>query len=129
MPHIYLWILNLNRKETMKTHQNENKELLKTITTCATECEICFDACLENDRTEALLKVLRLCRDCAKICYSTASFIASNSTHAKHLAKECAEICKDCADSCGNHEDDEHECMACMEACRACEKACRRFAA
>lgn len=94
----------------METGKN-NKESLQTLAECATECEACFDASLENDRTDALARVIKLCRDCAKICYTTSSFVASNSNHAKHLAKECAEICKECAESCGIHTDDEQENM------------------
>lgn len=106
-----------------------NKELLQILAECATECETCFDASLENNKNDNLARVVRLCRDCAKICYTTSSFVASNSTHAKHLARECAEICKECAETCGHHTDDEQECMPCMEICKKCEEACREFAA
>lgn len=113
---------------TMRTAK-DNKELLQILAECATECDTCFDASLENNNTNNLAKVVRLCRDCAKICYTTMSFIASNSSHAKHLAQECAEICKECADVCGHHTDDEQECMHCMKICRKCEEACKKFAA
>ena len=106
-----------------------NKELLQTLAECATECETCFDASLENSNMKDLARVIRLCRDCAKICYTTMSFVASNSRHAKHLAKECAEICGECANACGHHTDDEQECMACMKICRQCEEACKKFVA
>lgn len=112
----------------MKTGK-KNEELLRVLADCATECDTCFDASLKNDKTDNLARVVKLCRDCAKICYATLSFVASNSNHAKHLAKECAEICKECAEACGENTDVEHECMPCMEICQACEKACREFAA
>lgn len=109
--------------------RQKNSELLRLLAECATECENCFDACLENDRTEKLIRQIRLCRDCAKICYATSSFIASNSRHAKHLAKECADVCKDCAEACSNKEGTEDELMPCAQICRKCEEACRKFAA
>lgn len=111
--------------ETAKT----NKDLLRILAECATECETCFDASLDNERTEELIRVIRLCRDCARICYATSSFVASNSKHAKHLAKECAEICKECAEACGNNTNVEQESMPCMKICKECEEACREFAA
>lgn len=112
----------------MENREN-NKELLRVLAECATECENCFDASLENEKTNELARVIRMCRDCAKICYTTLSFIASNSRHAKHLAKECAEICQECAGVCGSHKEEEHECMQCMKICRECAEACRKFAA
>jgi hypothetical protein len=109
-------------------NHSENKEILRVLADCAAECYRCFDACLENERTDELVRVLRLCRDCARICDTTASFIASNSEHAQHLAKECADICRSCAEACGNHKDQEHECKPCADICRQCEEACNSFA-
>lgn len=111
--------------ETGKT----NKDLLRILAECATECDTCFDASLDNEKTNELARVVRECRDCAKICYATLSFVASNSPHAKHLAKECAEICEACAGVCDNHTDDEQECIACKKICQECAEACRDFAA
>lgn len=109
--------------------RQKHTELLRTLAECATECENCFDSCLENKRTEELVKQIRLCRDCAKICYTTSSFIASNSAHAKHLAKECAEICRECAKACSNKENVEDELSPCAKICRECEEACKKYAA
>ncbi|MDT0691627.1 four-helix bundle copper-binding protein [Salegentibacter sp. F188] len=111
--------------ETGKT----NKDLLQILAECATECDTCFDASLDNEKTDALARVVRLCRDCAKICYATLSFVASNSSHAKHLAKACADICDECAEVCGNHTNHEQECLPCMKICQKCAEACREFAA
>ena len=112
----------------MNHNTGNNKEILRVLAECAAECYRCFDACLENERTDDLVRVIRLCRDCARICDTTASFIASSSEHAQHLAKECAEICRNCAEACGNHKDQEHECKPCADICRQCEEACKSFA-
>lgn len=117
-----------NQVKIMET-KKRNKQFLQILAECATECEICFDASLENSKTEELARVVRLCRDCAKICYTTSSFVASNSRHATHLARECAEICMECAETCSHHTDEEEECMACMKICKECAEACRNFAA
>lgn len=107
---------------------NSNKEILRILAECADECDRCYDACLENERTDELLRTLRLCRDCSKICRVTASFIASNSEHSQQVVDLCAQICGMCAGSCENHREDEHECKPCADICRECEEACRSFA-
>ncbi|WP_262887222.1 hypothetical protein [Salinimicrobium oceani] len=40
--------------ETGKT----NKDLLKILVGCATECDICFDASLDNEKTGTLVRVV-----------------------------------------------------------------------
>lgn len=113
-------------------HDFENnskyKELLRILTECAAECDVTFNASLDNERTDALTRVIRLCRDCANICYTTARFVAADSEHASHLARECAEICRSCAEACGSNMDKEHECKQCADICRECEEACNSFA-
>lgn len=104
-----------------------NNKIMQQLAACAAACERCADACLDEDDIHMMVPCIRLDRDCAKICYTTASFIASNSAHAKHLAKECEEICRACADECGKHK---HEhCKQCAEACRHCAEACKSFLA
>ncbi|ARS38089.1 four-helix bundle copper-binding protein [Pontibacter actiniarum] len=113
-------------------HELENnsnhKDLLRILAECGAECDVTFNASLDNDRTDELTRVIRLCRDCANICYATARFVGSDSEHARHLARECAEICRSCAEACENNVDKEHECKPCAKICRACEEACRSFA-
>lgn len=104
-----------------------NIELLQKLAECAAECERCIDACLDDENIKVLVRPIRLCRDCAKICYTTASFIASNSEHAQHLVDECTEICRICAEACDHHKEDEYECKTCASICRECEEACRSF--
>ncbi|ARS38135.1 four-helix bundle copper-binding protein [Pontibacter actiniarum] len=113
-----------------QTHQHDNsqnKDLLSILAQCADECDTCFDACLDNERTDALTKAIRLCRDCAKICRVTASFVASNSEVAKQVVSLCADICKKCAEVCSQDTDIEKETMHCAKICRDCEEACRSY--
>ena len=106
---------------------NEHKDFLEKLARCAAACENCLDSCLDEDNLKMMVKCIRLDRDCAKICAITASFVASNSPHAKHLAKECQEICKLCGDECEKMEAD--HCKECAKACRECEEACKKFIA
>jgi hypothetical protein len=112
----------------MNHNTENNRDLLRILAECAAECNRCFDACLENDRTDDLVRAIRLCRDCARICSTTATFVASNSEHAQHLVRECAEICRSCSKTCNKHTEEEHECKPCARICRECEEACNSFA-
>lgn len=102
-----------------------DRDLLQTLAQCAAACEMCADACLSEDNLKMMVRCIRLDRDCAKICYTTHSFVASHSAHAQHLLQECAEICRQCADECSQHKMD--HCQECARACRACEEACRSY--
>lgn len=115
--------MNHNHNHNNSPHQ----DLLHLLAQCADECDHCFDMCLDNDRTDELVRALRACRDCAKICRVTASFIASNSMFASRMVELCAEICGQCADVCENHTDEEQECKACAKICRECAEACRNY--
>ncbi|MFD1186406.1 four-helix bundle copper-binding protein [Pontibacter rugosus] len=113
-------------------HQNEHnnsphQDLLHLLAQCADECDHCFDECLDNDRTDELVRALRACRDCAKVCRVTSSFVASNSIFSQRMVDLCAEICQQCADVCQNHQDQEQECKHCAKICRECAEACRNY--
>ncbi|PRY14310.1 hypothetical protein CLV24_104120 [Pontibacter ummariensis] len=111
----------------MNHGQHQNQDLLQILAQCADECDHCFDMCLENDRTDELVRALRACRDCAKICRVTASFVASGSAFAQRMVEVCAEVCKQCADTCERRKDEEEETGHCAKVCRQCEEACRNF--
>jgi hypothetical protein len=103
-----------------------HKELLQKLTDCAATCEWCLDACLGEDDVKMLIQCIRLDRDCALICHTAASLVASHSPYAKSMLKVCEDICGDCADECAEHDTD--HCQKCAEACRECAEACRNFA-
>lgn len=103
-----------------------NKDLIQTLVNCAATCEMCADACLDEDNIKMMVNCIRLDRDCAKICYTTASLLASNSNNVQHLLESCAEICKMCGDECEKHKMD--HCQECARACKECEEACRSYA-
>ena len=103
------------------------ENFLATLARCAAACENCADACLDEDNIKMMVPCIRLDRDCAKICNLTASFVASNSAHAKHVAKECQELCRLCGEECASHKTD--HCQECAKACKECEEACRKFLA
>ena len=108
-------------------HNDPNQELLRILAECADECNRCYNACLENERTEALLRTLRLCRDCSRMCRTTSDFISSGSEVAQQVVDTCAEVCRLCAESCANNKGHEQECKPCADVCRKCEEACNSF--
>lgn len=104
---------------------NMENEFIEKLARCAAACESCMDACLDESDVKKMVQCIRTDRDCARICQVTASFVASNSSHAEHLVKECQEICRQCAEEFEKH-DMEH-CQACAQACRECEEACKNY--
>lgn len=104
----------------------KHKETIDLLLECATECNHCASACLDEQDVKMLARCIKLDLDCAEICYLTASFLSRGSEHAEHLMKECAEICEDCAKECEKHQHMEH-CKRCAEICHECAEACSQF--
>lgn len=101
----------------------ENKSLIDALNNCATVCNHCITACLEEEDVKMLANCIKLDIDCAEICGIVAGFLARGSAHASHLLPECADICNTCAEECEKHTHMEH-CKECAEACRKCAEAC-----
>ncbi len=104
--------------------QEHPTQLIAALNSCATLCNHCATACLEEDNVQMLVKCIKLDLDCADVCTVVAALLARGSEHGKHLLKECAEICKACADECEKHAHHHEHCKRCAEACRACADAC-----
>ena len=103
-----------------------NKELLQKLAQCAAACDMCADACLDEDNVKMMVHCIRLDRDCAKICMLAHSYVASHSSYSGTILQQCAEICRACGEECAKHETD--HCKECARACKECEEACRSFA-
>jgi hypothetical protein len=106
----------------------ENLTLIQIINDCAVECEKCATACLNEKEVHMLAVCIMNDRDCADICRLTATLLARNSEHAKHMIPECIEMCKKCAAECEKHNHMEH-CKKCADACLKCMEACKNMAA
>ena len=102
----------------------KNQQLVKALNECATECNHCATACLDEQDVKMLARCIKLDMDCADICTLVVAFTARGSEHARHLLKECAEICTACAEECEKHSHMEH-CKRCAKACRDCAEACK----
>ncbi len=104
------------------THQIE---LIQKLAECTAACEICLDACLDEEDIKKMVPCIRLDRDCAKMCTLAGAYIASHSSFTAQIIKQCEEICEKCAEECAKHNA-EH-CQQCAEACRECASACRSY--
>ncbi len=105
-----------------------NQQLIAALNNCAIECNHCATACLEEQDVQMLSTCIKLDLDCADICKVTATLLARDSVHGKHLLKECAEICNACAEECEKHAHHHEHCKRCAEACRSCAEACTSMA-
>jgi hypothetical protein len=101
----------------------QHSVLSKELTACAVACNICFDACLDQQELNNLTLCIRLNRDCADICLTTVGYISRGSRQLTHLLRACEEIAEACAAECAKHNY-EH-CQVCEKACRSCADACR----
>lgn len=98
---------------------------IETLVMCAAHCNICADACLEEEAD--LTRCIRACVDCADICESTASVIARAGASGApwlELVEVCIEACENCADECERHAEQHQHCRQCAVACRRCIQAC-----
>ncbi|HET7115140.1 MAG TPA: four-helix bundle copper-binding protein [Hanamia sp.] len=88
---------------------------------CATICNNCAVACLEEKEVSNLTKCIRLDLECAVICRASAELMTLNSIYSSKICGLCATICDACSEECENHSLMEH-CKECAEACRTCAK-------
>lgn len=106
--------------------KNSRESLIKMLYECAAACQHCSAECLNED-ANMMADCIRIDMDCADICIITATFLARNSKHGKHLFSGCIEICKACATECEKHQ--HQHCKDCAAACRRCIAACEEYQA
>jgi hypothetical protein len=90
---------------------------------CATECNQCAVACLEEKEVQNLTQCIRLDLECAVICRASAELMTTGSAYSAQVCELCAAICNACAEKCEQHANMGMEhCRECAEACRACAR-------
>ena len=110
------------------TYQQYQK-CIDTCLQCATECNSCAVACLEEKDVQMLTKCIRLDLECAAICRASAEIMSLGSSYAKQICHICEVVCNACADECEKHAamGMEH-CKECAEVCRLCSTECMLIA-
>ena len=100
----------------------EDHQILRELSACATLCNICYNACLNEKDVSMFARCIELDRECADLCLLTASVYARESENADKFLRLCAEICEACAAECAKHE---HEhCQKCAHVCLTCAGMC-----
>jgi hypothetical protein len=118
------------RTTTGRTSAPMSAEMRKCLDECQSCEEICLETvsyCLEKGGDHAEPTHIALLLDCAKICETSASFLARGSSQHAVVCGVCAEICKACEESCELWPDDP-QMKACADACRSCFESCRKMA-
>ena len=94
---------------------------------CHRVCEETAAYCLQMGGKHVEPAHLRLMRDCAQICITSADFMLRGSNLHPQVCGVCAETCMRCAESCEKFSDDT-QMEACAETCRRCAESCREMA-
>lgn len=109
---------------------NMNAEMERCIQNCLDchrSCEQTAAYCTQMGGKHAEPEHLRLLRDCAQICMTSADFMMRSSDLHPRVCDVCAEACERCAESCRRFSDDT-QLQDCAEACRRCAESCRQMA-
>jgi len=100
--------------------------LLGTVQNCANVCEHMVPMMLGMTDVQARRNQIRLLIDCAKICHTLSSYLASLSPMAQGTAALCARICEMCGNECARFPD-QHSQM-CAQVCLHCAQECWAYA-
>jgi hypothetical protein len=111
----------------MQLHESKEMEkAIKDSLDCYHACTESIGMCLQMGGEHAAPEHIRLMRDCAQICNTSAEFMMRNSEFHGQVCEICADICDRCAESCGKFDDKFMK--ECAEACRKCAESCRKMA-
>lgn len=112
----------------MTHHTGHSPEMRECIDNCGNCHEICLDTsmqCLETGGKHAEAGHIRVLRECAEICQTSAYFMLIRSEFHPDICAMCATICEKCAQACERFGEDFMK--ACAQACRKCADSCRRM--
>ena len=93
---------------------------------CASICNHCASACLEEEDVKKMARCIQLDMECAATCYAAAQVMSMNGQYAEEICRICADICFACGEECEKHSNMDH-CRECAEACRKCAEECRKM--
>lgn len=105
----------------------EMEQCIENCLDCHRICEETAAYCTQMGGKHAEPMQLRLLRDCAQICITSADFMLRGSDLHPRVCGICAEVCDRCAESCELFGDDA-QMQACAEICRRCAESCREMA-
>ena len=102
---------------------------IEALMDCGQACTADADANLGETNVAEMVRCIRLCLQCADLCFLTARvasrFGEYEAAVTTPLLEACLAACHDCGDECARHAEMHEHCRVCGEACRRCEQACR----
>ena len=110
-----------------QTLDREMQNCLDACTDCFETCERTLAYCLSKGGDHARPEHIALLIDCARICETSAGFLARDSPLHGAVCGACAEACERCAESCERLADDP-VLKECADVCRKCAASCRSMA-
>lgn len=118
----------------MATQPRTLQQMNGQIDKCLENCWACHRVCLgtitqflEMGGEQAQLSRIRLLRDSAEICQTTANFLIRNSEMQAVICSACAEICLRCAKEYKQFGSPLTE--ECVDACERCAESCQLIVA
>lgn len=105
----------------------EMEQCIENCLECHRICEQTAAYCTQMGGKHAEPMHLRVLRDCAQICVSSADFMLRGSELHPRVCGVCAEACNRCAESCAQFGDDALM-KECAEICRRCAESCQQMA-
>lgn len=103
----------------------ENKDCIEACLECASLCNLCAAACLNEEESEVgtLTDCIRLNLECAISCYAASEMLTYGSDRSADYCRLCAELCEACERECRKHNYD--QCREASRACLKCAMECR----
>ena len=107
----------------------EMEQCIENCLECHRICEETAAHCLQMGGKHAEASHIRLLRDCAQICLTSADFMSRHSEFHTDTCRVCAEICRRCAEDCERIGADDEMMKECADMCRRCAESCTAMAA
>lgn len=105
----------------------KNNALVQALIECARTCDMCADACLNEQDVKMLARCIKLDLDCAEVCYEAVRLVQRNSEITQQFMSVCEKVCTMCYEECNKHRSMHEHCAICADACRKCADACKNF--
>lgn len=115
----------------MPIQENQEKQnLQECINNCLNCHKVCLETierCLEAGGRHSAAAHIRLLRDCAQICLTSADFMIRMSNFHPQTCGVCADICDRCAADCEQLAEGDDFMKQCADVCRRCAESCREM--
>lgn len=125
---IHHCFLEGNMHQDNRALTEQMKDTIASLWSCAQICNMCSDDMIgmePHGDTQLMERCIRLCRECADICVTTAQWLSRVSPLSDRIAQFCAEVCDRCAEACEQHAPHHALCGPCAQECRRCAERCR----